>query len=141
MFIKFMFSKKATKIDKPSPWIWHFVEIIKWTVNNLSFFVAFLGNRNFNICYISKLRIENLVSVKFWQEFLLIYMTNEKNRFYPNTNKQTFVKWFTNNSNGILKCFWSYCEKIKLTTDGSSNLLISPQFPSAIGWRKKMCQL
>ena len=41
-----MFSKKATKIDKISPSIWHYVVSVKSTVKISSIFVAFLENTN-----------------------------------------------------------------------------------------------
>ena len=46
--LKFMFSKKATKIDKISPAIWHYVVSVKSTVKISLIFVAFLENMNFN---------------------------------------------------------------------------------------------
>ena len=47
--VKFMFSKKATKMTKSSPLIWHCVVSVKLTVKTLSIFVAFLENANFSI--------------------------------------------------------------------------------------------
>ena len=47
--LKFMFSKKATKLTKSSPWIWHYVVSVKSTVKILSIFVAFLENTNFKL--------------------------------------------------------------------------------------------
>ena len=46
-FVKFMFSKKATKIDKSSPKIWHLLHNVKSTVKISSIFAAFLENMNF----------------------------------------------------------------------------------------------
>ena len=46
-FLKLVFSKKATKLTKSSPSIWHYVVSVKPTVKISSIFVAFLENMNF----------------------------------------------------------------------------------------------
>ena len=52
--LKFMFSKKATKIDEIfTLLIWHYVVCVKTTVKILSILVAFLENTNF-MAYFSK---------------------------------------------------------------------------------------
>ena len=45
--VKFGFSKKATKIKKSSPSIWHLLHNVKSTVKISSIFAAFLENMNF----------------------------------------------------------------------------------------------
>ena len=47
MILKFMFSKKATKIDKIFTVEWHYVVSVISMVEILSIFVAFLENMNF----------------------------------------------------------------------------------------------
>ena len=46
--VKFMFSKKATKMMKSSLWIWRYVVNVNSMVKISSIFVAFLENMNFN---------------------------------------------------------------------------------------------
>ena len=45
--LKFMFSKKATKLTKSSPLIWHLLHNVKSMVKISSIFVAFSENMNF----------------------------------------------------------------------------------------------
>ena len=47
VLIKFVFSKKATKMKKSSQSIWHLLHKDKSTVKISSIFVAFLENMNF----------------------------------------------------------------------------------------------
>ena len=49
VYFNFVFSKKATKIDKSSPSIWHLLHNVKSPVKIWSIFVAFLENMSFNI--------------------------------------------------------------------------------------------
>ena len=44
-----MYSKKAKKLTKSSPSIWHYVVSVKLTVKILSIFVAFSENVNFTV--------------------------------------------------------------------------------------------
>ena len=55
--LKFMFSKKATKIDEIFTVYWHLLHNVKSSVKISSNFVAFLENVNFNIVFLRKYTI------------------------------------------------------------------------------------
>ena len=54
MGLKFVFSKKVTKIDEIFTVIWHLLHNVKSTVKILSIFVAFLATMNFIIVWMNE---------------------------------------------------------------------------------------
>ena len=60
--LKFMFSKKASKMTKSSPSIWQLLHTVKLKVKILSFFVAFSENVNFTIVEV----IKGSIMTTFW---------------------------------------------------------------------------
>ena len=68
--LKFVFSKKATKLMTSSPSIWQLLHTVKLTVKILSIFVAFSENVNFNAVTIKILKI---LAAKYFFLFTLDY--------------------------------------------------------------------
>ena len=67
--IKFMFSRKATKIDEIFTIVWHLLHTVKLTVKILPIFVAFLENMNFMRNLVESHRNLSSIRIQCWYFF------------------------------------------------------------------------